>query len=95
LTPTITPTPTGIPNGGACSDRADCTSGNCVNDVCCDTPCNGELESCNQPGKVGTCTSLAAPAPAASSGGLAFMTLLLLGIGNAAVWRLRAAGRNS
>jgi hypothetical protein len=98
-TPTTTPsstpttTPTGIPNGGGCADRADCASGNCVNDVCCDTPCTGELESCNQLGNVGTCTIIGAPAPAASSRGSAFALLLLLGVGLAAIWRVRAAGR--
>lgn len=32
--------------GGACSAGTDCGSGNCVDGVCCDTPCDRPCESC-------------------------------------------------
>jgi hypothetical protein len=39
----------------------------CVDGVCCDTPCDGPDEICNVPGREGTCLSLhAAPAPVLS-----------------------------
>lgn len=52
-------------DGQTCVDPADCISGNCVDDVCCDTACNQPNQSCNQPGNVGTCVGTAA-APALS-----------------------------
>lgn len=86
-TATVTPTRTGIPDGGSCSDPADCTSGNCVDDVCCDTPCTGPGEACNLLGRQGTCTKIAAPAPAASQSGLLLIALVLCAIGALSVWR--------
>ena len=83
-----TPTPK-IPDGGGCLDPLDCLSGNCVNDVCCDTACDAPEQSCNVAGSVGTCTSVAAPAPAASHGGLLLSLALLLGVGGLAMWRRR------
>lgn len=44
-------------NGVACMAGTDCMSGNCVDSVCCDTPCNGVCEQCNVPGAVGVCTA--------------------------------------
>lgn len=89
-TVTITPTRTPIANGGRCVDPADCASGNCVDDVCCDTPCNGPAEACNLVGRQGTCSAIAAPAPAATRGGLVLTALVLFAIGALAVWRRRA-----
>ncbi|MEZ4369393.1 MAG: DNRLRE domain-containing protein [Polyangiaceae bacterium] len=43
-------------NGASCSAAAQCASGNCVDGVCCDDACNGQCQSCNEPGSIGTCT---------------------------------------
>ncbi|HWE30822.1 MAG TPA: hypothetical protein VHB97_22600, partial [Polyangia bacterium] len=43
-------------NGVTCMAGTDCISGNCVDGVCCDTPCDGVCESCNQPGLAGACS---------------------------------------
>ena len=87
-TPTTTPTPTSTatsnasmtpaPDGAPCSDQTDCVSGHCVNDVCCNELCTGADQICNLQGNVGTCTNLAAPAPATSRTGL-LISLGLLG----------------
>jgi hypothetical protein len=84
-------TPTRAPNGDGCDDPADCISGNCVNDVCCDTACNGPEQACNIPGSVGTCSNIAAAAPAASHGALLAGVVLLLVVGGVALWRRRTA----
>lgn len=88
-TGTATATPTGIPDGGSCADPVDCTSGNCVDDVCCDTICDGPRESCNQPGREGVCSAIAAAAPAASPIGLLALVALLGGVAGLALWRRR------
>jgi hypothetical protein len=46
----------GHPDGEPCANNGECSSGNCVDDVCCDTLCDGECESCALTGSVGTCT---------------------------------------
>jgi hypothetical protein len=82
-TPTTTPTetPTPVPNGGECTDDAQCASTFCVDGVCCDTPCDQPRQVCDLPGRVGTCTvSAAAPAPALGGWGLAAAVALLLAI---------------
>jgi hypothetical protein len=33
-----------LPNGRMCGSGADCTTNNCVNNVCCDTSCTGALQ---------------------------------------------------
>ncbi|MDX2165870.1 MAG: hypothetical protein SF182_02360 [Deltaproteobacteria bacterium] len=76
-----------VPDGGSCLDPADCVSGNCVNDVCCDTACNGPEQQCNLPGSEGICTSTAAPAPAASPAGLVIALALLISVGAIAMLR--------
>jgi hypothetical protein len=49
-----------LTGGGSCgSDNSVCSTGNCVDGVCCDTPCGGTCQSCNLPGHVGTCTPIA------------------------------------
>jgi hypothetical protein len=70
-------------------DPTDCVSGNCVDDVCCDTACAGADQSCNQPGREGICTAIA-PAPAASPKGLFAIVLVLAGVAAAALWRRHA-----
>jgi hypothetical protein len=54
-------------NGEPCTDPSECTSFNCADGVCCDTPCDGPLEQCNLPGQEGSCTTLIAPVPALSA----------------------------
>jgi hypothetical protein len=66
-------------------------SGNCVDDVCCDTACDGPQESCNQPDNEGVCTAIAAPAPAVSRTGLLALVAILAGIAGFAFWRRRVS----
>lgn len=88
-TATATPTRTPAPDGATCDDPADCVSGNCVDDVCCDTACAGADQSCDQPGREGTCTGVA-PAPAASQAGLLALVLALATVAAATLWRSRS-----
>jgi hypothetical protein len=44
--------------GLTCSAGTQCTSGFCVDGVCCDTRCDGQCESCKQTGYVGTCKAV-------------------------------------
>lgn len=44
------------PTGSACTAGPDCQSGYCVDDVCCDTACDGACVSCGLTGKEGTCS---------------------------------------
>jgi hypothetical protein len=46
--------------GTKCSIDAECTSGHCVDGVCCDHDCTGQCEACNQTDHVGTCTPIPA-----------------------------------
>jgi hypothetical protein len=43
-------------NGAACQADTDCNTGNCVDDVCCDSACAELCAACNLPGSVGACT---------------------------------------
>ena len=67
----------------------DCVSGNCVDDVCCDTECNEPDQICNLAGSVGTCTDITAPAPTTSRTGLLIGLGLLAAIAALALWRRR------
>jgi len=80
-TPSSTPTFTPIPNGGDCVDPTGCASGNCVDDVCCETICDGPTESCDVEGLRGTCVESAASAPATSGAALlaGLLTLSMIG----------------
>jgi len=46
--------------GTGCTDASECTSGFCVDGVCCDSDCGGAVASdcraCNVAGSIGTCT---------------------------------------
>jgi hypothetical protein len=87
-TSTATPTNTPKPNGADCTDPSPCASGFCVDGVCCNTACDDPLERCD--GRVpGTCTSLAAPAPALSWRGLLVAALVLVATATVALWRRR------
>ena len=45
-----------IANGGTCSANAQCTNGNCVDGVCCNSACGGECQACDVAGAVGVCS---------------------------------------
>ncbi len=93
-TPTATPTGTGVPDGGACDDPADCMSGNCVDDVCCIAASCPPGQSCDNPGNAGMCsTDPTAPAPALSRSNLLLALALLVAVGGAAVLRRRRETR--
>ena len=70
------------PDGASCSDPADCLSGNCVDDVCCNTPCDQPDQLCDQPGREGVCVTVqTAPAPALSGIGLLIAAVMLAALG--------------
>jgi len=48
--------------GLPCTTGAQCGSGLCVDTVCCNAPCNGTCQSCNQAGAVGSCVLVASGA---------------------------------
>jgi hypothetical protein len=89
--PTQTPTHTLIPIGGSCADPALCASGNCVDNVCCDTACTEPLRQCNLEGRVGICTSIAAPAPALTLRAQLVAIVLLVATAAWAIRRRRLA----
>ena len=91
-TPTITPTPTLVPQGGACATPAQCSTGFCVDSVCCDSACTGPGEHCNVSNQAGTCTVQPAAAPALTPWGVLMAGVLLLGIGGFTL-RRRMQGR--
>lgn len=45
-----------IDNGKTCTAAASCKSGFCIDQVCCDAPCNGQCEACAETGTLGQCT---------------------------------------
>jgi hypothetical protein len=47
--------------GAPCGESVACETGNCVDGVCCDTPCSDPMQACNIAGSAGTCTSTLAP----------------------------------
>lgn len=52
-------------NGAACTKDLECTTGFCVDGVCCDRWCSGSCEACNLPGKIGVCSPVTGtPQPA-------------------------------
>ncbi|HEX3695007.1 MAG TPA: PA14 domain-containing protein [Polyangia bacterium] len=48
--------------GSACLRSTDCTSDNCVEGICCNSPCTGMCVTCAAPGNLGRCQ----PAPVGS-----------------------------
>jgi MYXO-CTERM domain-containing protein len=44
--------------GASCGTASECTSGNCVDFVCCDKPCTGSCEACDVAGRIGTCSTI-------------------------------------
>jgi hypothetical protein len=51
-----------IDPGQSCTDESECSASNpyCVDGLCCDSPCEGQCESCNQAESAGTCTVIPA-----------------------------------
>ncbi len=43
-------------DGQACGNAGECLSGICIDDVCCDLPCDGACQACDTPTLVGQCT---------------------------------------
>jgi hypothetical protein len=43
--------------GAACQQSTECSGGNCVDGVCCDSPCSDLCAACNVPGSEGTCSA--------------------------------------
>jgi len=65
--------PAGSPLGATCATSSDCALGNCVDRVCCDSPCTGACQSCALATSLGKCSNVTgAPAqghpPCAGSG---------------------------
>ncbi len=48
---------------GVCTRSTECTSGNCVDGVCCNVACNGQCQACDVAGQVGTCTTVTSGEP--------------------------------
>ena len=48
------------PNGTSCTFGGQCQSGNCVDNVCCNTTCAGLCQACNVAGFIGTCANVPA-----------------------------------
>ena len=46
-------------NGVACTGADQCSSGYCVDGVCCDQPCSGVCYTCTAPGSFGICVAAA------------------------------------
>ena len=90
-TSTPTHTPTRIPQGGECTDAAECATDFCEQGYCCNTACDGPLVSCGQPGQQGICAAIVAPAPAASHTGLLAMVAALGLVGLVAMYVRRRA----
>ncbi|MBK7584653.1 MAG: hypothetical protein IPI67_31265 [Myxococcales bacterium] len=54
-------------NGQVCGGANQCTSGNCVDGVCCNSPCGGACDSCAVSGNVGSCSVVPAGQPGSPS----------------------------
>jgi hypothetical protein len=46
-------------DGQNCAMASDCLNGNCVDGVCCNSPCTTACKACNIAGSVGTCSNVA------------------------------------
>jgi hypothetical protein len=76
--------------GTPCTTPGQCSTLICKDGVCCDTPCDGPNESCDQVGMEGTCSPITpAPAPVLSGTGLLIASLLLAAIGSLGLIRNR------
>lgn len=93
-TATSTPTNTKIPDGVSCVDPLDCASGNCVDDVCCESACDGPGQSCNLAGLEGACLGPETMAPVASNRILPLLVAVLAALGVVTVARRRDLGNS-
>ena len=48
-------------NGVVCTADTACTSGHCVNGVCCESACAGQCSACGTPGALGKCVPVTGP----------------------------------
>jgi hypothetical protein len=53
--------PTMEPLGAPCTTSENCSSGNCVDFVCCNNGCGGQCQACNSAGSMGTCVTIKGP----------------------------------
>ncbi len=53
--------------GTSCTANHECTSGQCVDGVCCNSACAGACDACDVAGSVGTCTARAVGSPGVPS----------------------------
>jgi hypothetical protein len=44
-----------VPNGAKCALGSECESGECVEGLCCDSPCSSRCQACDVPGSLGRC----------------------------------------
>jgi hypothetical protein len=49
--------------GDPCGPDDICDTGNCVDGVCCDSPCTGQCQACDTAGAVGTCATVSDGTP--------------------------------
>ncbi len=47
-----------LPPGATCTSDPVCSTGHCVDGVCCNSTCTGQCQSCNATGTVGTCSTV-------------------------------------
>lgn len=87
-TPTPTNTPTPAPDGASCATPAQCLSGFCADDVCCNAACDDPTERCDLPGREGQCLA-SAPAPLASGWALSTMATVLIAVAGLALRQIR------
>jgi hypothetical protein len=52
-----------------CTQNVQCASGSCADGYCCDTACNRDCQSCDVPGREGTCSPRPDLCPGADAGG--------------------------
>lgn len=58
-TDTVTDPDTGTTDPVSCRDPSDCEDGPCVDGFCCNAPCDGTCEVCNESGHKGECRPVA------------------------------------
>lgn len=77
--------------GDPCETSDDCAAGFCVDDVCCNSACDGEDQQCDLAGLEGQCAASPQPAPAPSTStvGLVVCAGLLLLLARIALPRRR------